>query len=169
MPKPTADQTEKQFTGFMLDIVTPILCRMQAEGTAYDKEPTVITARQVQDAYGLAAAECFKLLFKLLHRGGWSRLAGAGFKSRWVANPSALSILADWLEGDHDRSCLALKKHLIEQGVEQLVWAGQGNGWISVTLAKVIKATKNKKVAEAWLDYSNRAQLERDYEAATYH
>lgn len=100
---------------FISNIIAPLLAEIQV---AY-KKPMKITAREIQDEYGKAAMECFKLIFKLKNRGGYSKEKSTGFTSEWIVSNEALTAFLEWKKITKEHTCRDLKNYLILSGLTE--------------------------------------------------
>ncbi len=100
---------------FISNIIAPLL----AEILVSYKKPMKITAREIKDEYGMAAMECFKLIFKLKNRGGFSKQQQQGFTSEWIPSNEALVAFIEWKKITKEHTCRDLKNYLILSGITE--------------------------------------------------
>ena len=129
----TADQ-------FVKKVISPLFANILEEG----QTPAFpMTLRQVRNDYGRDAERCFRLMFKLLQRGGITR-DGVPFKSQWVVNFNALKPYQEWAVLDEPLSSLlgSLKKH----NVIEEVWHKTTRQWLSKKMREdVLKAQRARQ------------------------
>lgn len=160
--------SEVNFSEFVRDILAPMLAHVNLNGTQYHSRPLTITARQVQDEYGLYAANIFKLMFKLLKRGGFSNKAQKGYKSVWIPNETALAIYIQWVESKPtEKTCKSLYTYLTQHEVQALQWDKDSKTWITIADKALSITEKRLKWQTVRASFLTLEDLER--EAALYH
>lgn len=153
---------------FMRDIIAPMLAHTHLNNTGFYDKPLVITARQVQDDYGLYAADIFKKMFKLLKRGGFSRITQKGYKSIWLPNHHALAIYVQWWESKPtEKNCKALSCYLALHGVEALQHDKESGTWITAADKALTITQKRLRWQNIRASFLTPEELER--ETALYH
>lgn len=102
-----------------------------------------ISAREVKDEYGSAAAACLKLMFKRRQRGGFSDRTQQGYKTMWVANPGAAATYLNWFDTtpEAERTCQSLHKALLASNLMEEVWVKRatGSGYESKAMLDLIE------------------------------
>ena len=159
----------QQYSDFIVRVVSPLFAHLHIDSST--RGPTLsISAREIENEYGSASAKCFKLLFKLLQRGGRDK-NGIAFKSAWVINDEALQPFVEYNTSKEEKLTSAgLLKALNEASVCQLEWykplsPTARKMWISTALRNTKMASRrleNKENKKKWLDFQASKAAERN-------
>lgn len=127
---------------FVKKVISPLFANILEEG----RTPAFqMTLRQVKLDYGRDAERCFRLMFKLLQRGGVTR-DGTPFKSQWVVNFDALKPYQEWAVLDQPLSSLLTM--LKENNVIEEVWHKLTRQWMSKKMRDdVLKAQRARQAS----------------------
>lgn len=123
---------------FTKKVVSPILANILEDGR---HAAFPMTLRQVRD-YGRDGVRCFRLMFKLLQRGGRTK-EGVPFKTHWVVNTEALRPYIEWSQMEEPLS--KLLEMLTAAGTNELVWNKVGKKWLNKTMKDLIRKAKRTK------------------------
>lgn len=118
------DRLIKEADTFNTEIISPILMNI-IEGERTPAFP--MTLRTVRNVYGLDALRVFRLMFKLLQRGGRD-LNGVGFKSQWVVNERSCRPYIEWTQKPN-RTLKCLHEMLMTNGAMEMVWSKSDRTW----------------------------------------
>lgn len=136
----------EQYLKFAAEVLLPTMSRTTLGW--HERDALAMPVRAIQDRYGRAASRAFKLLFKMLQRGGRAT-DGTTFKSKWVYNPAMMQPLIEYTEGlavAEPRTCKALEQHLIASGAMELQWyKAQGKHEWSAWVTKEQRDEKMEK------------------------
>lgn len=125
---------------FAKKVVSPILANILEDGRT---AAFPMTLRDVR-AYGVDAVRVFRLMFKLLNRGGRTD-AGIGFKSNWVVNPVSLAPFIEWTQQELPLKDLHVA--LVERGATELAWDKRRKAWYDKAI-RAAAVLHKKRVTE---------------------
>lgn len=163
------EQEELRYLRFIAEIVAPVLAVINLEHETGYHAPLQITSRKIQDEFGFAASECFKLMFKLIKRGGFSTKAQVGFPSRWVPNHQSLRIWVEWHTAQQpERTCRMLKHALLEANCDKYEWDKLTSSWIPQAMRAATLEEQRMKWRLAKLA-NQKTEDEKEEENAIHH
>lgn len=131
---------------FSKKVLLPICLNYIQELTVFKSEPVRISAREVRNLYGVEAARIFKIVFRLLQRGGINK-NGEGFRSCWVVNPDAIQVLIEWTQVEE--TLKQLENRLKEANCTEDVWDRENRHWTEKAVRDKILAFRRKQRAKA--------------------
>ena len=106
-----------------------------------------MSKREIRDTFGRSAANVWPIMFSLLSRGGRSAETGESWKSKWVPNPNAMPILAEWCKVDE--TLKQLEERLAAAQVTSTVWVGSTKSWQDKAVLDAATAARRRRRSAA--------------------